>query len=112
MNYTSSTQNFSKKLKYFSSEHLNNISESKVFSPIFDLIDVKLITNFYPKRNVELTFKNSSDKLVTYILITSISLECCETFSTIVDIIDIKLYSNFVSRKTISKFQEALADIL
>ena len=107
LNYTTSTQKTLKKLKYFSSEYWNNISESKVFSPTFDFIDVKLITNFNSKRNAEWTYKNSSGKLSTHFLITSISLQHYEIFSPIVDITDIKLYSNSVLRKIISKLQEA-----
>ena len=107
MNYTSINKKILRKLKYLSSEYLKNISESKVFSPIFDLIYVNLITNFYPKRNAEWTYKNSSDKLGTHILITSISLEHGAKFSPIIDITDIKLYSNSVLRKPINKFQEA-----
>ena len=62
LNYTSSTRKTLKNLKYFPSEYLNEINESKVFSPVFDLNDVRLITNFYPKRNAEWGYKIFSDK--------------------------------------------------
>ena len=73
-NYTSSTLIILKKLKYFSSGYFKNIIDSKVFSPIFDLIDVKLTSKFYPKWNTEWTYNNYSGKLGTHILITPTSL--------------------------------------
>ena len=66
---------------------------TKVFLPTFDLIDVKLKTNFYPKRNSEWAYKNSPGKLSTHILITSTSLEHYEIFASLVYITDFKLYS-------------------
>ena len=78
----------------------------KFFLAIFDLIDVKLKTNFYPKRKAELSYKNSSDCLGTHILFTKFSLEHYEIFLPIVDITDTKFYSNSVLKKRSVSFRK------
>ena len=85
---------------------MNNISASKVLSSIFDIIDIKLLSKFYPKRIAERTCQTPSGKLHSNVLDISINLERCKKISPIVDITDIRVILKSVLRKMTSKLQE------
>ena len=91
---------------------MNNISASKVISPIYDIIDIKLLSTFYPKRNAEYTFKICSVKLGSNIVSISMKLEHFKMFSPIVEITNIKVIFKFCSKKNYQKAPGSLSTYL